>query len=105
VLVSVAISIEVQIEGKRRCRVVGEVRMFCRLAVLLFVVGVNAAVLFEVLDFPPIWGLADAHSLWHALTAPITALWYRFIIKDYEHLCSAPRLKSSLSYRLREQPR
>ncbi len=31
----------------------------------------------ELGDFPPIWWTFDAHSLWHAGTAPLPALWYR----------------------------
>lgn len=31
----------------------------------------------ELLDFPPIWGALDAHSLWHAGTIAPTVLWYK----------------------------
>ncbi len=37
----------------------------------------NGLVLLELLDFPPIAWTFDAHSLWHAGTAPIALLWYR----------------------------
>ena len=33
----------------------------------------------EVLDFPPLFWVLDAHSLWHAGTAPLTLLWYRSV--------------------------
>lgn len=43
---------------------------------------VNVAMLLEVLDFPPILGVLDAHSLWHAATAPLAYLFYSFIECD-----------------------
>mmetsp|Transcript_4512 Transcript_4512/g.10562 ORF Transcript_4512/g.10562 Transcript_4512/m.10562 type:complete len:376 (+) Transcript_4512:53-1180(+) len=61
---------------------------------LAFLVATNAAVLLEVLDFPPLFGpkdpdhsemglgLLDAHALWHAATVPLTILFYRFIGTD-----------------------
>jgi hypothetical protein len=58
----------------------------CRGMLLIFVLSVNMAALFEVLDFPPFFGLVDAHSLWHALTVPLTPVWYRFICEDHHHL-------------------
>jgi len=51
-------------------------------AVYQFVGAVHAAMLLEVLDFSPFWGLLDAHALWHAATAPLTLLWYRFVVAD-----------------------
>lgn len=33
--------------------------------------------LLELADFPPIFWLCDAHSMWHASTAPLTILLYR----------------------------
>lgn len=44
--------------------------------------------LLEVLDFSPIFWIFDAHSLWHASTAPLTILLYRFIILDCLYLRS-----------------
>lgn len=42
----------------------------------------------ELLDFAPIgpFGLRllDAHALWHASTAPVVIIWYRFLIKDLD---------------------
>ena len=52
---------------------------------LVFMLLVNLAVLFEVLDFPALWGLVDAHSLWHASTALLTGLWYSFVVADVRH--------------------
>jgi hypothetical protein len=31
----------------------------------------------ELLDFPPLWGYLDAHSLWHLGTVAPTMLWYK----------------------------
>jgi hypothetical protein len=47
-----------------------------------FMAAVHAAMLLEVLDFPPLLWLFDAHALWHAATVPLTYLWYRFIAAD-----------------------
>ncbi|XP_024942266.1 post-GPI attachment to proteins factor 3 [Cephus cinctus] len=42
--------------------------------------------LLELADFPPIFWVFDAHSLWHASTAPLAVLLYRFIILDCLYL-------------------
>ncbi|KAF8663191.1 hypothetical protein HU200_055793 [Digitaria exilis] len=42
------------------------------------------AMLLELYDFPPYMGYADAHSLWHASTVPLTYLWWSFIKDDAE---------------------
>ncbi len=49
---------------------------------LMFMAAVNVAMLLEVLDFPPLWKFIDAHALWHAATAPLVVLWYRFVAAD-----------------------
>ena len=49
---------------------------------LTFIALVNTAMLLEVLDFPPILGLVDAHALWHAATIPLTVVWYMFVEND-----------------------
>ena len=37
----------------------------------------------ELLDFPPLLGLLDAHALWHASTAPLGhLLWVYFVEVD-----------------------
>lgn len=41
-----------------------------------------AAMSLELLDFPPILRILDAHALWHAATVPIAILWYRFLVND-----------------------
>lgn len=62
-------------QGKRRWA-------SCRRHLVAFVVAVNVCVLLEVLDFPPLAGLLDAHGLWHAATIPLTRLWYAFLALD-----------------------
>ncbi|EDO42161.1 predicted protein [Nematostella vectensis] len=45
-------------------------------ASLFFLVGL------EVFDFPPLWWIFDAHSLWHLSTIPFCYFWYSFLIDD-----------------------
>jgi hypothetical protein len=40
------------------------------------------ASLLEIFDFPPINGIFDAHSLWHAATVPLAFMWYHFWYRD-----------------------
>ena len=56
-------------------------RQHAKYAVVACVAGLAAALL-EVIDFPPIFDLFDAHSIWHAATIPIVPLWYCFYRKD-----------------------
>lgn len=52
---------------------------------LWIVVFVGAlSTLLEIYDFPPYWGLVDAHAIWHAITIPLTYLWWSFIKDDAE---------------------
>jgi post-GPI attachment to proteins factor 3 len=45
-----------------------------------FVVAwVLVAMSLELLDFPPLWGCLDAHSLWHLGTVVPTWLWYKYV--------------------------
>lgn len=37
-----------------------------------------AASMFELFDFPPFFGIFDAHSLWHFATPLLGSLWYYF---------------------------
>jgi hypothetical protein len=34
----------------------------------------------ELFDFPPIWGMVDAHALWHLGTVVPTIAWYRYVL-------------------------
>jgi post-GPI attachment to proteins factor 3 len=45
----------------------------------VFVAWVTLAMSLELLDFPPLWGALDAHSLWHAGTIGPTILWYKYV--------------------------
>ncbi|XP_001607194.2 post-GPI attachment to proteins factor 3 [Nasonia vitripennis] len=51
-----------------------------------FTVLTVSVTLLEVADFPPIFWIFDAHSLWHASTVPLVNLLYRFIIMDCQYL-------------------
>lgn len=44
------------------------------------VAWVMMAMSLELLDFPPLWGAVDAHSLWHLGTIAPTVLWYRCVL-------------------------
>jgi hypothetical protein len=46
------------------------------------IISIQAALLLELFDFPPIWGIFDAHSLWHATTAPLAKTLWDFHIED-----------------------
>jgi hypothetical protein len=58
-----------------------------------FVALVASASLLEVLDFPPIFGLVDAHALWHTATALLTGIWYSFIVDDVAMMASSPKAR------------
>ena len=38
--------------------------------------------LFEVFDFPPLWGLLDAHAVWHGATMWVGLAFWRVMIED-----------------------
>ena len=41
----------------------------------------------ELWDFPPLWGIMDAHAIWHSLTPLVTLLWHLLVVeKDLEFL-------------------
>jgi hypothetical protein len=43
----------------------------------LVVAWIILAMSLELLDFPPLWGCLDAHSLWHLGTVGPTMIWYK----------------------------
>lgn len=45
----------------------------CAVVVLLL----QAGALLELLDFPPLFWVLDAHALWHISTVPLNILFYR----------------------------
>uniref|UniRef100_A0A7S0VAC8 Post-GPI attachment to proteins factor 3 n=1 Tax=Polytomella parva TaxID=51329 RepID=A0A7S0VAC8_9CHLO len=58
-----------------------------RYRMLSFIVLLNAATMLELFDFPPIYNkLVDAHALWHAVTVPLTFLFYSFIQGDISYI-------------------
>ncbi|KAF8653417.1 hypothetical protein AX16_003960 [Volvariella volvacea WC 439] len=48
----------------------------------LFVLLTTLATALELFDFPPWWGVIDAHALWHLSTVPIAEMWYWFLVED-----------------------
>ncbi|KAJ3250229.1 hypothetical protein HDU77_006870 [Chytriomyces hyalinus] len=50
--------------------------------IVAFVVLISCAMALEVLDFPPILWVLDAHALWHAATVPLVFLLYSFFLDD-----------------------
>ncbi len=59
-----------------------------------FIAAVNACMLLEILDFPPLMQVLDAHAMWHAATAPLVLLFYRFIEADVTSHAPAADLKA-----------
>ena len=51
--------------------------------------------LLELGDFPPLWFVFDAHSLWHLGTSPLPLLWYSFLTDDAKFLASEARRKQA----------
>lgn len=48
----------------------------CAAVVLLL----QALALLELLDFPPLFWVLDAHALWHIGTIPLNVLFYRSVL-------------------------
>ncbi|RZC42421.1 post-GPI attachment to proteins factor 3, partial [Asbolus verrucosus] len=48
----------------------------------VFVALAGIVMLLEIIDRPPIFWVFDCHSLWHLSTAPLTCLFYSFVIDD-----------------------
>ncbi|RHZ69333.1 hypothetical protein Glove_284g112 [Diversispora epigaea] len=49
---------------------------------IVTVILILMATSLEIFDFPPWWGIFDAHSLWHASTIYIISFWYEFLLED-----------------------
>ncbi|KAL1920859.1 uncharacterized protein VTP21DRAFT_11494 [Calcarisporiella thermophila] len=62
-------------------------RKYAWRSILCFLL-ITVAMSLELLDFPPIWEVFDAHSLWHAATIFITPIWYRFLLLDAKYEAS-----------------
>lgn len=65
----------------------GNYRYLCLLTQVWF----SVAAMLEIFDFPAIWGLFDAHSLWHAATIPLGFIWWSFWRLDCENGCSVAK--------------
>ncbi|EDX05897.1 GD10418 [Drosophila simulans] len=50
--------------------------------ILRFYILMALAMSLELLDFPPILWILDAHALWHLATIPLASLYYDFMIED-----------------------
>lgn len=48
-------------------------------------IGVSLAMCLELFDFPPLFRVFDAHSLWHLSTIPLSIVWYKFLMQDTKH--------------------
>uniref|UniRef100_A0A8D0GPX9 Post-GPI attachment to proteins factor 3 n=1 Tax=Sphenodon punctatus TaxID=8508 RepID=A0A8D0GPX9_SPHPU len=57
----------------------------CVLVVLLL----QALALLELLDFPPLFWVFDAHAIWHISTIPVNVLFYSFLVDDSLYLLKA----------------
>jgi hypothetical protein len=53
-----------------------------RFKLFTVVLGISLFKLMEIYEFPPLWGILDAHAIWHATTVPIAYLWWSFIKDD-----------------------
>ena len=52
----------------------------------LLVTTTTMAMSLELVDFPPVWRVVDAHSLWHLATVFIGRGWYGFLVGDVDML-------------------
>ncbi|KAA8567291.1 hypothetical protein EYC84_010325 [Monilinia fructicola] len=60
----------------------------------LVVAWIFMAMSLELIDFPPLWGCLDAHSLWHLGTVAPTMIFYSFLLKDAQDDIAGQRLKA-----------
>jgi len=63
---------------------------------LVFVLLLPIAAATEVMDFPPLWRLLDAHAIWHALSIPLGVLWGQSLLDDLDYMLElhkSPRLQ------------
>uniref|UniRef100_A0A8C2IGA8 Post-GPI attachment to proteins factor 3 n=1 Tax=Cyprinus carpio TaxID=7962 RepID=A0A8C2IGA8_CYPCA len=59
----------------------------CVMVVLLL----HGLALLELLDFPPLFWVLDAHAVWHLSTVPVHFLFYSFLIDDSLHLLNTEK--------------
>lgn len=55
-----------------------------RLKPLLIVIAlIGSGAVLELNDFPPLFdSTLDAHALWHAMTVPLSAAWYHYLLYE-----------------------
>uniref|UniRef100_A0A6M2E006 Post-GPI attachment to proteins factor 3 n=1 Tax=Xenopsylla cheopis TaxID=163159 RepID=A0A6M2E006_XENCH len=63
--------------------------------IFMFLSAIVGPVL-ELADFPPIFWIFDAHSLWHLSTTFVHVYFYRFMIEDSLHLSKTLPYKNSM---------
>eukprot|EP01116_Phalansterium_solitarium_P009034 TRINITY_DN2303_c0_g2_i1.p1 TRINITY_DN2303_c0_g2~~TRINITY_DN2303_c0_g2_i1.p1 ORF type:complete len:338 (+),score=75.59 TRINITY_DN2303_c0_g2_i1:102-1115(+) len=51
----------------------------------------SAMSVFEIFDFPPLFGYLDPHSIWHLAIVASSVLWTRFIMAETEYLAETFR--------------
>ena len=51
----------------------------------LIVAWIILAMSLELFDFPPWWGMVDAHALWHLGTVGPTIWWYKYVFTIFAH--------------------
>lgn len=48
-------------------------------------IALQLTLALELYDFPPVYGVLDAHALWHASTVPLGYLfWHKFVAEEYQ---------------------
>lgn len=57
---------------------------------MVVVVLLQGLSLLELLDFPPLFWVLDAHAIWHISTIPVHTLFFRSVLR-------LPSLRISLS--------
>lgn len=78
-----------------------QVRPYAHLAIIPGI-GVVAALSLELFDFPPLWRVIDAHSLWHFSTIPLSMIWYHFLLEDMYYETQLSNHYTSLDVNLLE---
>uniref|UniRef100_A0A7S4D834 Post-GPI attachment to proteins factor 3 n=1 Tax=Heterosigma akashiwo TaxID=2829 RepID=A0A7S4D834_HETAK len=73
----------------------GRIRRRYQWKMIASLVWTHASLALEIYDIPPIFGIFDSHSLWHALTIPVGYLYYCFIIDDAAFEMKRTTMKSS----------
>lgn len=67
-----------------------------RMVVLTF--GLWSFASLEVFDFPPYYGLLDAHALWHGLTPVLGHMFYQWVVDDVNFQRKAEQEMTNKSY-------